>query len=311
MRYVVTGGGGYIGSHLCELLHRSGHEVLAIDKVQPVHRFARNIRLDLLDRNGLVEALTEFRPDGLFHLAGNSAMASSYEAPGSYLSEQLTACLNVLDAMEVSGTSKIVFSSSCSVYGNAVDAEESQALEPISPYAKAKVLIEQVLKFHSDHSGLKVGIFRFFNVIGRNSAAGLTENHTPETHLLPIIIKRLQDGEEMEIHGTCHETPDKSAIRDYVDVRDVAQGLKIGVDYLEKQKAGFFDIWNLGNQIELSVLNIISLVEALSGQKVKTKIINPRLGDPSKVSANSSKARRDLAWTPCYEIQDSIRSLLE
>ncbi len=311
MKYVVTGGSGYIGAHLCELLQRSGHEVLAIDKVQPEHEFARKAKLDLLDRNELVDALGEFQADAIFHLAGNSAMAASYGDSGNYLREQVTSCLNLLHAMDATGTSEIVFSSSCSVYGKAVNAEETQMVAPISPYATVKVLIEQLLKSHSDYSGLKVGVFRFFNVIGRNAAAGLTENHSPETHLVPIIMNRLSDAEEMEIFGEYHDTPDKTAIRDYIDVRDVVQGLKLGVEFLHEQRAGFFDIWNLGSDKPLSVLQIISLVEDLRGQKVKTKIIGQRLGDPSRVSANSSKAKRGLGWMPQFSIRDSIESLLE
>jgi UDP-glucose-4-epimerase GalE len=311
MKFMVTGGAGYIGSHLCELLDRNGHEVLAVDKVPIGHSFAKKQIVNLLNAAEISEILSEFRPDGVFHLAGNSSMSASFNNPDSYLQDQITMGLNLITSMNRSEATRVIFSSSCSVYGNSVNALESDPLIPLSPYAASKQVLEQLLFAASRYLGFQVGIFRFFNVIGRNAKAGLDEKHFPETHLLPLIMQSIAQNTELEIYGHFEDTPDGSAIRDYVDVQDVSEGMLLGMELLVKKPEGFFDIWNLGSEQPISIFELISKVEEASGRKVARCVSGKRAGDPSQVFANSSKARYELGWKPVRSTLDSIKSLLE
>lgn len=311
VRFVVAGGNGYIGSHLTHHLFKLGHEVVVYDRDGAPNDFARVVEGELEDEALLLRTLIEFKPQGLYHLGSPSAMPDSFRAPSQYLSEVGRVTDSILKACEQSMTRNLVFSSSCSVYGDAISADETSDIRPLSPYAESKVLAENKIRLAASRGLILAGVFRFFNVIGCDSDNGLSEKHKPETHVLPLLVSCAISGKTFELFGESFDTYDGTPVRDYVDVRDIARGLSLGMKRVITKNAGSFEVWNLGSSRPLSVMELIRIVERSTGKVVAIQRRPARQGDPGLVFSKSSRVKRELGWEPQVGVEDSVRSVIK
>lgn len=312
---MVVGASGYIGSHLVSRLLEKGAKVVGIDEQSSLFPSVpeyRHIRSDIRSIGQSPNAISGLQISGIYHLATSSAMPESFNSGQEYLDTELQKCNAVTQIARSSPDCKFVaFSSSCSVYGNVLHGEvpETTEVSPMSPYASAKVMSEQFLRRDLGQTSVRLAVFRFFNVVGRDPASNLRERHVPETHLLPNAIAAATQGKSIEVYGLDFENPDGSAIRDYVDVRDLVNGLIEGCDFLLFSKREN-DIWNLASNQPHSVLEVIAKVEKATQKKIGVSVLERRPGDPARAVADCQKAQRDGFWKPKFSLEDSIASLL-
>jgi UDP-glucose 4-epimerase len=310
VRILVTGGSGYIGSHATHLFAMAGHEVANFDREPADQEVGQFFQGDTEDADTIFQAMRRFKPEAVAHLAGNSNMADSFENPSDYLLGVLRSAANIIDSMSANDCHRIVFSSSCSVYGDIRNATEESAKKPLSPYALSKSMVEDMLLFSYRSRSISVGIMRFFNVIGCRPDLNLFEEHHPESHILPNIARAAMFGESLRVFGGHLDTPDGTAIRDYVDVSDIVEGILLGLESLYSNSGADHQIWNLGGNLGISTLELVKKVELITGSYLNFELLPSRLGDPSEVSASNSKAMQELGWRPKRSIDDSIRSVL-
>lgn len=308
---MVAGGNGYIGSHLSSHLYELGHQVLVFDRDGSKNAFAEVVTGDLEDRKHLAATLRGFKPHGLFHLGSPSVVGESFEAPSLYARAIDEVTNSVVSACADTGTKNLIFSSSCSVYGDANEADETFEIRPQSPYAQSKVLAESTILSAAREGNFKAGVLRFFNVIGCDTTKGLRERHEPETHVLPLLVRCSMTGEKFNLFGDSFDTEDGTAVRDYVDVRDVTSGLYLGMQKVLDENAGFYRIWNLGSNSPVSIRDLIRAVEQVTGKPINLHLNIKRIGDPGAVSAKNQRAKRELGWQPKLELADSVRSVAD
>ena len=312
---MVIGASGYIGSHLVSQLLSRGERVVGVDLQETLFPDAEryhHLRSDVRNLRNIRQAISDLPLSGIFHLATSSSMPESYIAGKDYLGLEQEKNESVARIARSSEECQFVaFSSSCSVYGNVLSGEvlETTEVSPISPYAKGKVHAEVFLERELGPTGVSLAIFRFFNVVGRDPSSRLREHHVPETHLLPNAVTAATKGQQLEIFGYDFETTDGTAVRDYVDVRDLVIGLIEGCEFLLKSGRQS-EIWNLSSNQPHSVLEVVNKVERATGKKIAMKVLEKRKGDPARAVANCEKARRDGFWRPRYSLEDSITSLL-
>lgn len=312
---MVVGASGYIGSHLVLRLLDQGKKVVGVDKQESLFPSVPgylHIRSEVQNVGALLDATSGLPISGVYHLATSSAMSESFNSGPDYLDSELQKCEAIAQIARSTRDCKFVaFSSSCSVYGNVLLGEvpETAEVSPMSPYAHAKVMSEQFLRRDLAETRVRLAVFRFFNVVGRDPASSLRERHEPETHLLPNAVAAAIHGQSLEIYGLDFENPDGSAIRDYVDVRDLVTGLIEGCDFLLSSGMSN-EIWNLASNQPHSVLEVISKVEKATSKKIRVNVLERRPGDPARAVASCQKAHRDGFWKPKFTLEDSIASLL-
>lgn len=312
---LVTGASGYIGSHLVSRLLARGERVVGVDLQESLFPGAEgyhHVKSDVRNPRNILQATSDFPISGIFHLATSSSMPESYNAGEAYLDLEREKNESVAEIARASDKCQFVaFSSSCSVYGNVLDGEvvETTEVSPISPYAKGKVHAEHFFRRELGRTGVRLAIFRFFNVVGRDPSSGLREHHVPETHLLPNAVTAATDGKHLEIFGNDFETTDGTAVRDFVDVRDLVIGLVGGCEFL-LESGRQIETWNLSSNQTHSVLEVVNKVEIATGKKIAIKFLEKRKGDPARAVANCEKARKDGFWKPRYSLEDSIASLV-
>lgn len=313
MRVAIAGGAGYIGSHLASRLLLAGHTVTVLDSQEPVGIFADQMvfsKLDLRDELAVAAALQTNDIEGLFHLGSPSVMEESFGDASVYINEALSVAKSLARGCKWAKVKSLVFSSSCSVYGERLGkpASELTPLAPMSPYAQSKVAVENVLdEFRTE---ISIGVCRFFNVVGVDHDAGLLERHSPETHILPKLVKANLEGREFTIFGNNFPTQDGTAVRDYVDVRDISAGLSLAMKALVRDRPRTSEVWNLGMEVGTSVLSLVQRVEQATGKKTNLSIQPKREGDPASISASATKAKRNLGWRPAFSISESIESVV-
>jgi UDP-arabinose 4-epimerase len=298
---LVTGGAGYIGSHICKALAGAGHTPVAYDDLSRGHRsfvkWGLLIEADVLDTSALVRALTAHGIEAVIHCAALAYVGESWERPLDYFRINVNGAVSLMDAMKHTGVDRLVLSSSCSVYGapDVLPVTEDAPLEPISPYGRTKALVEQMTETCATAYGFKVTALRYFNAAGADPDGEIGEIHDPETHVIPNAMRAaLDDDYRLPVLGTDFGTPDGSAIRDFIHVSDLADG---HVSALDKLSAGF-TAYNLGTGQGYSVLEIVAAVEAALGKPVKHDAHPRRPGDPAHLVAAADKARAHLGWTP-------------
>lgn len=302
-RVFVTGGAGYVGSVCSGRLVELGYEVLTYDNLSQGHPEAvpRGVVLergDLADKAHLSEALASFRPDFVMHFAANALVGESYKRPLLYYRNNVGGALNLVEAMVDSGVRAIVFSSSCSVYGEptSVPITEDQRKLPVNPYGQTKLIVENILADCERAYGLKSVCLRYFNAAGASVTNG--EDHDPETHLIPNVLRvavGLAPG--VEVFGDDYPTGDGTCVRDYVHVEDLAQAHEQAIALLREGKS---DRINLGNGGGFSVLDVIKTSERICGKSIPFKVVPRRGGDPPVLVASSARAREVLGWRPSY-----------
>lgn len=305
MRVLVVGGAGYIGSHTAKLLAQQGHEVVVYDNLAEGHRWAVQwgefVEGDLHDGAKLREALREHRIDAVIHFAAFAYVGESVSDPIKYYRNNVAGTLELLAAMVDVGVTKLVFSSTCATYGvpESVPIPEGHAQAPINPYGETKLVVEGMLKWFGQAYDLDWVALRYFNASGASPEGEIGESHDPETHLIPIaILAALGQRPELQVFGTDYDTPDGTAVRDYIHVMDLADAHIRALGYLGK--GGESRAFNVGTGIGNSVREVIEAVEAATGRTVPHRDVPRRAGDPPALVADAEEAKRILGWTPRY-----------
>jgi UDP-glucose-4-epimerase GalE len=308
---MVTGGAGYIGSHTCKALANAGFTPVTLDNLVYGHRHAVKwgpfIEGDLADRALLERVMREHSVQAVIHFAAYAYVGESMQQPGKYFANNVVNTLNLLDAMHNAGVQHIVFSSTCATYGlpERVPIDEQHPQKPVNPYGESKLFVERALKWYEVAHGLKWAALRYFNAAGADADGEIGEDHTPETHLIPLIIQAaLGMRSHVEVFGTDYATPDGTAIRDYIHVTDLGDAHVKAVEYLFG--GGSSVALNLGTGRGYSVREVISSVEHVSGRPVPTRNAPRRPGDPPELVANAAQAGQQLGWYPQHSSLENI-----
>ena len=301
MRVLVTGGAGYIGSHVVRALERAGHPVAVYDSLIRGHQTAvTGVELhqgDLGDRERLARTLTRFRPEAVIHLAGLSLVGESVTKPEIYRRCNVEGSRTLIAELTRHGVSRLVFSSSAAVYGvpDAVPITEDAPVRPVNPYGETKAEVEQLLRDAAEAGELGAVCLRYFNAAGADQDGDLGEDHEPETHLLPLAFRAATGrSPEIVIHGNDYSTPDGTCVRDYVHASDLAEAHVAALASMAKP----FRVYNLGAGRGYSVLEVIEMVERVVGRPLPRRVGPRRAGDPPVLVASIEKIQRELGWTP-------------
>lgn len=314
---LVTGGAGYIGSHTVKKLIEIGKEILIIDNlsrgfIEAVHPKAVFENADLLDINSLTSVFSKYEIESVIHFAAFAYVGESVENPELYYTNNTVGSFNLIKIAKDFGVKKFVFSSTCSIYGNPelIPISEKESAKPINPYAKTKLMIENILEDFDTSYGLKYVALRYFNAAGCSDEGDIGESHNPEPHLIPLILKTiLGEREQLKVFGNDYDTPDGTCIRDYIHVYDLADAHIKALEYLDIGNNS--DVINLGTGQGYSVLDIINISEKLAGKKVNYEICPRRAGDPAVLVADNNKAREVLNWIPKYDLNKIIETAWE
>jgi UDP-glucose-4-epimerase GalE len=301
VKVLVTGGAGYIGSHTVKLLRRAGHQPVIFDNFSTGKRVlaqaAEVIEADLADGPALGAAFRHHRFEAVLHFASLIQVGESYADPQKYYRHNLVNSLNLLEAMLAAGVKKLVFSSSAAVYGlpRRIPVTEDHPLEPANPYGQTKYFLEKILQEFDRAYGLRSISLRYFNAAGADPEGELGEMHEPETHLIPNILNFLLGRtDKLEIYGTDFETPDGTAVRDYIHVNDLAQAHLQALELLASEDRS--EAINLGTNRAYSVREVIKKTEEVTGRKVTFFCRPRRQGDVPVLRASKDKAEAMLGW---------------
>lgn len=302
MNFLVTGGAGYIGSHMVKYLQEQKDSIVVVDNFSTGNKWAiKNceiIELDLLNRFELDKKLRGRKFDAVFHFASRSIVSESLSQPELYLRDNLLCLQNLVSVMMENNNHNIIFSSSAAVYGN-VDyrIKEETLKKPISAYGQSKLLCEKLLDDLSKSSNLKFTSLRYFNAAGADKDGKIGEYRNHETHLIPLILRTLDDtSKQIKIYGTDYNTYDGTCIREYVHVSDLVEAHYKA--FLRLKETNESDFFNLSSEISLSVLEILRSIESLTAKEINYVFAERREGDPDILLSDCSKARKILKWVP-------------
>jgi UDP-glucose 4-epimerase len=300
MKLLVTGGAGYIGSIVAQRLLDAGNEVVVLDNLSRGHRAAvpagaRLAEVDLLDADRLRAAVAEGF-DGALHFAAYALVAESVAQPELYYRNNVVGSLNLLDALRAAGVKRLVFSSTCAVYGEpeVVPMDETTPTRPVNAYGASKLAVDGMISDECRAHGLGAVSLRYFNVAGASGCLG--EDHHPETHLIPNVLRAAQGLQEcVQVFGTDYPTPDGTAVRDYIHIDDLATAHLLA---LEGARSGEHRIFNLGNGNGFSVREVVEAARAVTGLEIPVREAPRRPGDPPALVAASGRIRAELGWEP-------------
>ena len=309
MKVLVTGGAGYIGSHAARLLRDHGHEILVYDNLSTGHRRLVKgfelIEADLLNQSVLTSALRMV--DAVMHFASNAYVGESVQNPRKYFRNNVEGGLSLLNACLDAKVNKIVFSSTCAVYGepSTIPIAENSPRQPANPYGVTKLMFEYALESYASAYGLRFAALRYFNAAGADESGEIGELHDPETHLIPLALQ-VAAGEKqaLEIFGTDYPTSDGTCVRDYIHVSDLADAHVLALEYLERQDSSLFV--NLGTGAGHSIHQVIETIEKVTGRKVSTRIASRRAGDPPRLVADPRQAQAILGWKATRSLSDIV-----
>lgn len=302
---LVTGGAGYIGSHACKALHAAGYLPVALDNLVYGHPWA--VRWgpleegDIADRAWLEGVMERHRPAAVMHFAAYAYVGESVQDPGKYYRNNVAGTLTLLEAVRDHGVGRFIFSSTCATYGmpERMPIGEDCPQAPINPYGASKLMIERMLADFEVAHGLRSMVLRYFNAAGADPVGEIGEDHKPETHLIPLAIQAAQRSEPaLSVYGTDYDTPDGTAVRDYIHVTDLADAhVKALEDLLAGGESGAL---NLGTGRGYSVREVVNTIEAMSGRPVPVREVARRAGDPPVLVADPNRAMQRLHWQPRY-----------
>ncbi|MBK8199444.1 MAG: UDP-glucose 4-epimerase GalE [Acidobacteria bacterium] len=310
-KLLVTGGAGYVGSHCCRAFAEAGWDVTVFDNLstgwRDLVKWGPLIVGDLQNPDDLDAAFAKVKPDAVAHFAGSALVAESVREPAIYYRNNTLATLNLLEAMRKHGAGYLIFSSTCATFGHAhadtIDEQHPQS--PINPYGWSKLMVERILKDYDAAHGIRSIPLRYFNAAGADRDGLTGERHACETHVIPLALKGAYDeGYEFTILGSDFDTPDGTAIRDYIHVEDLADAHLRALNALEKGAAS--TAYNLGTGRGTSVGEVVAAVERATNRKVPRKYGDRRPGDPGKLIALPDKAARELGWTATRSGIDNI-----
>ncbi|MDR1521070.1 MAG: UDP-glucose 4-epimerase GalE [Planctomycetota bacterium] len=306
MAVLVTGGAGYIGSHtVYELLER-GREAAVADNLQTGHREAVHPkaafrRVDIRDRAALDAIFQELAIDSVIHFAANSQVGESMREPLKYYDNNLGGTMTLARVMLDHGVGRIVFSSTAATYGEPerIPILETDRTLPTNPYGETKLAMEKMLEWVANAGGPKFVSLRYFNAAGAHAGGGIGEDHRPETHLIPLVLRAAAgQSDYIDVFGDDYDTRDGTCVRDYIHVSDLARAHILALEYLEK--GGESDVFNLGNGQGFSVMEIIGAAGKVAGRDIPLRIRPRRAGDPAQLVASNRKAGDVLGFTPLH-----------
>ncbi|MGC4106932.1 MAG: UDP-glucose 4-epimerase GalE [Thermomicrobiales bacterium] len=311
-RYLVTGGAGYVGSHLVAELLSRGDECVVIDSLRTGHREAilpgaRFVEGNLADTALLDSVLSDGTWDAVFHFAALSLVGESMRDPNLYFIENVGSGARLIDACVRHGVRRFVLSSTAALFGlpSKEALDETAPIVPASPYGESKWMLERILAWADQVHGLRSACLRYFNAAGADPAGRLGEDHRPETHLIPLVIDAaLGRRDQLDVFGNDFDTPDGTAIRDYVHVTDLADAHLRALQRLDEGSVAY----NLGTGSGNSVLEVVRAVERVSGRAVPHRIVGRRAGDPPVLVASSARIMRETGWKPRFATLDDIVS---
>lgn len=304
MSILVLGGAGYIGSHAVYQLIDQGYQVVVIDNLQTGHEQAVHpqstfYKGDIRDKEFLRSVFQKESIEGVLHFAANSLVGESMEKPLMYFDNNVYGTQVLLEVMNEFKVENIVFSSTAATYGDqkVMPITEDTLTSPTNAYGETKLTMEKMLKWCSGAYGMKYVALRYFNVAGARPTGEVGEDHSPETHLIPLVLQvALGQREFISVFGNDYETPDGTCIRDYVHVEDLIAAHILALNYLEN--GGDSNVFNLGSSQGFSVLEIIETARKVTGHAIPEKMVPRRSGDPAKLIASSEKAKQVLGWSP-------------
>jgi len=330
---LVTGAAGYIGSVVTEELIKEGFNVVGLDNLKQGHLKAvaaetTFIQADLADSDALHEVFRDYDIEAVFHLAAESLVGVSMSDPKIFYKVNVIDTMNLLDVMLKCGVDKMIFSSSAAVYGNpnSTPIRETHRTQPINPYGETKLVFEKVMLWYAFAYGIKSISLRYFNAAGASEYYG--EDHSPETHLIPNIIRAAMNEMPVNVFGMDYPTKDGSCVRDYIHVIDIAKAHIMALNKLKRRGASSFErlrstrtskrknemgtddvmvmTYNLGNGNGFTVLDVIDVTRRITGSRIPTIVQPRRLGDPPILVADSTLATKELGWQPKYPKLESI-----
>lgn len=308
---LITGGSGYIGSHVNKILNQKGYQTINIDNLERGHKqynkWGKFIQADVGDYNALKKIFQENQIDGVMHFAAYAYVGESIEHPEMYMKNNYQNTLNLLKVMKEENVNKLIFSSTCSIFGDfgSKPINEQTPFNPINPYAESKLLVEKALKKASQEYGLKYVALRYFNAAGDDPDCEIGEDHDPETRIIPLTLDAASGRRKnITIFGDDYPTPDGTCIRDYVHVNDIAQAHLEAYKYL--QNGGESDVFNIGNGDGFSVKEVIEMCKKVTGIDFPVELGERRPGDPAILIADSTKIREKLGWKPEFADLESI-----
>ena len=316
---LITGGAGYIGSHCALALLKRNEKIVIIDNLDNGHIETINalknignvefIKGDLKNKKDIEFVFKNFDIDTLMHFAGYIQVEESTQNPSKYYENNIIGTINLLNTMVEYNVKKIIFSSTCAIYGEPeyLPIDENHPKNPLNPYGKTKLIIEAMLDDYDKAYDIKSVRLRYFNVAGADCSAGIGEWHQPETHLIPNILKSVFEKEKIfNIFGNDYDTFDGTCIRDYVNVEDLACAHVLALEYLKKENKT--ECINIGTSQGNSVKEIFDTVKLISGKNIPVEFKPRRAGDAAKLIADTKKARKILNWEPAHSLHDSIKS---
>ena len=322
---LITGAAGYIGSHCALNRLENGYNLVLFDNLDTGHfetvetlksldlkgQIADFIQGDLKNFDDINTVFQNHKIRGVIHFAAHSLVEESVCNPQKYYKNNVIGSQNLFKAMLDNNVLKIVFSSTAAVYGivETPEIHEDFIKNPVNPYGESKLQVENFLCDYAKTHGLQSVIFRYFNVAGADSLARIGEKHNPETHLIPNLLKAVLNRDTFKLFGDDHETSDGTCIRDYVNIEDLAEAHRLGLEKLFSDNISA--IYNLGTQDGFSVKEVLDICMEITTQNIDFEICPKRVGDPPKLVANSSKAKDELNWVSKRTIFDTIKSAYE
>ncbi len=308
---LVVGGAGYIGSYMCKYLAKNGYHPIVLDNLVYGHRQAVKWGLfiagSMADAKLLDRIFKEHPIAAVMHFAAFCYVGESVEDPGKYYQNNVAATITLLEAMVENNIHHFIFSSSCAVYGEPVEIPitEQHPYSPINPYGRSKLMVEQILEDFRAAYGLEYVALRYFNAAGADPEGEIGEEHDPETHLIPLVLKTaLGQRETINIFGNDYATKDGTCIRDYIHIDDLAQAHLLALDRLLSGLPG--GQYNLGNGNGYSVKEVIEVARDITSKQIPAKIVERRPGDPAVLIGSSEKAFKELGWKPQFADLNAI-----
>lgn len=310
-KVLVVGGAGYIGSHMVKRLGQLGCAVTTLDNLSSGYRDAvlcgEFVQGDLADRALLKNLFLPGRFDAVMHFASFIQVGESMQQPAKYYENNVTNTLHLLDAMCAAGVNRFIFSSTAATFGEPeyTPIDERHPQQPINPYGRSKLMIEQVLEDYDRAYGLKSVCLRYFNAAGADPDGELGERHEPETHLIPLVLQAASGRRShMSVFGRDYDTPDGTCIRDYIHINDLCEAHWLALQSL-MQGVGS-QRYNLGNGQGFSVQAVIEAAQRVTGQTIAVHYAARREGDPARLVADATLARQQLGWTPQFDDLDTM-----
>jgi UDP-glucose 4-epimerase len=306
MKFLVTGGAGYIGSHMVKFLTSKKHDVTVFDNLSSGNfkniGNSNFVKLDLLDIKKLDKFMSKSKFDAVFHFAALSIVEESEKKPNQYYRNNVVATKNLIKIMNKYKINNLIFSSSASVYGKPIKKKisETHQLKPISIYGKNKKEIEIILNDKAKKNNFKSISFRYFNAAGADKSAEIGEKHNPETHLIPKILESIKNNKKyFHVYGNNYKTRDGTCVRDYVHVNDIVRAHYYGLKKFKNKRCVLN--YNIGSEKGYSVLEIVKAAERVTKKKINIIFKKKRTGDPPTLVANCKKILRELKWRPKYK----------